>query len=677
MAYPFAADNASVVDTAPSVCANIPSNCASGPNDLVRPQAQTTTNLELDLDGRDLAERALALGLAVEVVSFGEHRTQSAQPRALHFTNWHPSARQPHTFNDFELTGQDGRSGTQRQLSRDLETVLAPVDPEMSGGGSVITVGLYDRGACLVTLPGYRKDTLAPLDPIELAAALRLPLDSVQTVHGGGQLAFISFVVDAASLDAAFAARGMRRDYAQQVREDDRLILPGSRLAAHRMGSGHGKPARSWGAPAGDDTFLAALAGPPAQATYELVRAICDDASIPALLRENAERQVRAARETAQEAPWVRQSITRATFMAKPPQPDYVSGLIPHGQVGIVWGVRGVGKSTALLSIGALLALGRTFDGQSCQRHLVLYVSGDDSPRDLGVRAEAIRQRFGLTDADPFYVECGAPQLANLAAEAAFAAYVEELANRHPGLPILIILDTLSAVLGGGGVDDTRRDVKPVLAACHRLARRFEATIAITQHPIKKGTECRGDAVILDDTAFTLAVSMDRAGQIIMTCERLKTGPEGATLTGRHVTVTVPHDDGTLHQANVIEWTALTPPGAAKSVSPARAAPKVPTPCQHRLNLLAAFEKAFAGNPIKHFDEAGQVVEAARFTDVRTLFEANYPDTNDAETSTIRGAWRRARIALTDEGELAWTGSKRDSVIYRPAAATQPLQEAA
>ncbi|MER2266818.1 AAA family ATPase [Methylobacterium oxalidis] len=497
----------------------------------------------------------------------------------------------------------------------------------------------------------------------ECAAALGMPLASMLVAHRIGEgPQDMAIVVAADSIAPALAGAQINPRFASDPAKSSRgpwecaFPLPGNFTRQW-----------FWSTPASQDAFFANLISPPPMSAA-LARAISGGADelwhmVCSYAQEARER---AASEAAQEAErqrltaaWCPVPITLASLTADPPRPDLVPGLIPQGVVGVVYGEPGSGKTFALLSIGAHLARGLTLDGQQRPACLVICASGDDDRRDFGVRAQAVRQRYGLVDADPFHVCGSVPNLRDPTAVEAFTAYVAQLADKHSGLPILIILETLSAVLGPDGDDASRLDVKPVLEAASRIARQFDATIVLTHHTTKGGDQWRGDSTILADTAFMVAVEPQRGEGTRLRSTRIKSGRKGATLHGRRVPFTISLGSGEEASTAVMEWVRFAPPSDAPQVASqansaqpeAGGTDQRTTAASERTDALVhAIRKAIATAPVAHDDDRGRLIRAAPFSAVQEAFYSALLGPQPRRGSAHRNAWMRALKALLSSG---------------------------
>lgn len=624
--------------------------------------------VSLDLEDRALIDKALALSLPLEVVSFGD----GDAPTQYFHDDTPRNVGEPSSFS-VSVSGRVFRS--QREASCDPAVVLGKLPKHQTGRGHIITAALGEKGARLIpVVVGWLPDPTPSAR--EIAAALKVPLESVIVECREDKLMAVGIVVDDASLRALFYEAGLALPTDWRIGQSDRIILPG---LPHAPGDD-----RYWEAPAGLDAFLRALAAAPAKASPELASYVSNPNRLPQLLREYMERKAADQLSVDHAAAYSPIPVTRASLLADPPRPDHVAGILPRGVVGVFYGSPGCGKTFALLSIGALAARGLTPDSQPC---LVIYASGDDDRGDLGLRADAMRQLHGLTEADPFYVWSGVPDLRDPLAVASFTSHVADLVERHPGLPVIIILETLSDILGVDGDDASRLDIKAVLASCRGLSRRFgDATVVIAHHTTKGGDVWRGDSSILANTAFLVSVEAKGNDRTQLTAERIKSGPSGSVLIGRRAPAMVSLDDGTRFETRAMEWISHSPPGAARASrqatdghpygadeSEGQGGDTPPSPGRTRETaLLQAVRDCLERELIEHDDGTGHRVMAAHADAVREAFRVQVYGDADTRPDTVRKAFRRSLDDLSgSDGPLRTSADRKLLWLPEPEPAVQ------
>jgi hypothetical protein len=130
-----------------------------------------------------------------------------------------------------------------------------------------------------------------------------------------------------------------------------------------------------------------------------------------------------------------------------------VENLLEAGRLYEFFGKWKSGKSLVAADMAAHLSIGRPWLGRRVVTSLVVYIAGE-AVDDITGRFAAWRLRNGVTGAQPVYVRTHPASLADGEDADWIASEVEALSSRHPGLPVLLIVDTLARNLGPGVAED-------------------------------------------------------------------------------------------------------------------------------------------------------------------------------------------------------------------------------
>ncbi|MDR7040484.1 hypothetical protein J2X36_005267 [Methylobacterium sp. BE186] len=625
----------------------------------------------LDLDDHALVNRALALALPLEIVSFGDG---SARTRYSHNDQYEGHSRL-YAF-DLALLGRTFRS--RREASCDPDVVLGQLPKHQTGRGHLITAALGARGARLVTLdtpPGLYPDTAAA----DIAAALRMPLESVVVERRGGELEAIGFVVDDASLRALFPEGGPAFPYAWQI-DDARIILPG---LPHADGDD-----RSWDAPAGLDAFLCALAAPLAKASPELARCVANDDRLPQLLR------ARAAPKTVGPLPIDYAdddgNITLATRRSPLPR-MILEGFIPRVGLVVFAGPSHAGKTWAIASLHAYIARGEAVAGATTAKALTIHLTADDPHDSFLARIQGFQQAHGL-DGMPYVArsvrdkplpgQVGRFDPRNPAQRAALIAYVRHHQAQHQPSATLISIETLRKIMGGGSPKNDQ-DVDQLYAALEEIAQACDAVVLVSHHPPKSETSAfAGDGSIYNGSDAFIEVQPFGARGIRLTADKLRAGPNGAILEGQRVDFTYTDSDGTEVQSALIEWRryipAGSPRGAQRTAGDRQAGEDQdgdtpPNPARTRETaLLRAVRECLDREPVEHDDGTGHRVMAAGADAVREAFRVLVYGEADTRPDTVRRAFQRSLGALSGSaGPLRTSAGRKLLWLAEPEPAGQ------
>jgi hypothetical protein len=243
-------------------------------------------------------------------------------------------------------------------------------------------------------------------------------------------------------------------------------------------------------------------------------------------------------------------------------EPFYlVKGLIPQRGITVIWGPPKCGKSFWTFDILAHVSLGWDYRGRKVRLGPVVYCAfeGGDG---FGARAEAFRRRrlAGEPKVIPdFYL---------------VAARIDLIAN-HPELiaairaqldpdctPVAIALDTLNRSIRGSESDD--RDMSAYVDAADAIRRAFDCAVIIVHHCGIDDRRPRGHTSLTGAADAQLAVKRDNGGNIVVSVEWMKDGPEGDIVISRLVTLEVGHDSAgdPISSCAVIAFEGV-PPGTA------------------------------------------------------------------------------------------------------------------
>ncbi len=573
------------------------------------------------------------------------------------------SAGIPVRIDPADLTGTTGAPGLRFDGRSLLAIGSGPAASTDMGKVLNCTFRTYDVGRIVATEASQLGVRLIPIrfqtnetwTPERIAAALDMPLASLLLAHEDGEITAMAFVVEADSIERALDGASMHPLY--QVHDPSRGAERSFPLPGNRVGRWH------WSAPAGDDAFRANLTAP-APLSDILALAISGDEHnlyrvlamrADSLREEEAQTAAQAEQRQRLALAYSPSRLTLATLLANQPLPDLVPNFIPNGGLGIIYGDHSAGKTFAALDIAARLAAGLTITGQPCARHLVIYASGDDDPRDMAVRVAAVQHKYGLTEADPFIALDSVPNLRDPLGREAFEAVVEHYAGQFPGLPIAIFLDTLSITLGPDGDDAIAPHVGAAFGAARAIGRRFDATVSFLHHTTKNGNDYRGHGVIGANANFVVYARGTRSGGIKLTSEKLKSGAKGTTIEGHRVPTAVAIGNGTTAGTLTMEWEAPVSPGhqPAPGSPDTPAAPRpAPARAQHEMALLAAISASTAAIPIRTSDATGHPVEATPLSEVRKRFnEAAQPAHGMAFPRALKALEARGAVELGGDGK--------------------------
>jgi KaiC/GvpD/RAD55 family RecA-like ATPase len=257
-------------------------------------------------------------------------------------------------------------------------------------------------------------------------------------------------------------------------------------------------------------------------------------------------------------------------------KPRYlVHGLIPRVGLTVIYGPPKSGKSYWTLDLLMHVALGWNYRRRRVQQGPVIYAAFEGQ---FGFRArcEAFRQRRLSEQAGnvPLYL---VPVQLDLVKDASDFVHAIRDALREVS-PAAIVLDTLNRSLRGSESSD--QDMSAYVRAADRIREEFECAVLVVHHSGVDASRPRGHTSLTGAADAQLAVKRDGAGNVIVTVEWMKDGPEGETI----VSVLESFEVGQDAEGEVITSCIVKPADAVPSAH-ARG-PRLTANQQSMLNIL-------------------------------------------------------------------------------------------
>lgn len=207
-----------------------------------------------------------------------------------------------------------------------------------------------------------------------------------------------------------------------------------------------------------------------------------------------------------------------AQFSAGPPPEWHIRGVLPKGELCVIFGESGSGKSFAVLDMVAAIATGKEWCGRPVTQGKVVYVVAEGRA-GFRKRLDALKEYRGidLTKID-LGIVADCPDLLHGDEEELAAAI------KAAGGASLVVIDTLARVMAGGD-ENSGAEMSDVLAACKRIHEETSATVLLVHHSGKdrakgargwSGLRAAADAeleVIRSGTARRIRVSKQKDGE--------------------------------------------------------------------------------------------------------------------------------------------------------------------
>ncbi len=232
---------------------------------------------------------------------------------------------------------------------------------------------------------------------------------------------------------------------------------------------------------------LAAGAKEPARTT--------DDMFPPDFIRQVVADMAAKAGATPRRRTLIERRVNAASLAGKtPPAREwFVPDWIPNGQVSLVYGDGGVGKSLVATHLAVCAAAGVPWFARSVKRGVVEFITAEDSADELHRRVADISRENGIpiermdglnlysfADADAIMAALqGDGQLV----KTGFYDEVETVCKASK--PVAVVLDTLADIYGGNEV--IRQQVRSFIAMLRKIAIDNNCAVIVLAHPSLSG----------------------------------------------------------------------------------------------------------------------------------------------------------------------------------------------
>jgi hypothetical protein len=204
-----------------------------------------------------------------------------------------------------------------------------------------------------------------------------------------------------------------------------------------------------------------------------------------------------------------------------------IKGLIPRVGLVVVWGPPKCGKSFWTFDLAIHVALGWEYRGRRVHRGAAVYCAFEGAD-GFKARAEAFRRRHLTADHGPIDFHLIAAR-ANLVAD--HAELIRAIRVQLAHSPALVVLDTLNRSLQGSESKD--EDMAAYVKAADAIRDAFHCAVIIVHHCGVEGTRPRGHTSLTGAADAQLAVKRDATGDVLVTVEWMKDGPEGDAIASR------------------------------------------------------------------------------------------------------------------------------------------------
>jgi hypothetical protein len=215
-----------------------------------------------------------------------------------------------------------------------------------------------------------------------------------------------------------------------------------------------------------------------------------------------------------------------------------IKGLIPRTGLVLVWGPPKSGKSFLVFDMVMHVALDQLYRGRRVRGGPAVYCAFEGQS-GFQARKEAFSSEFLAKNTKnvPFYLQPVTIDLVNDASE--LTKVIRQTLGKVK--PMVIVLDTLNRSLRGSESSD--QDMSAYIRAADSLREVFDCGVIIVHHCGLDANRPRGHTSLTGAVEAQLAVDRRSTGEISMTVEYMKDGPEGDRIVSRLKQVQVGVDD--------------------------------------------------------------------------------------------------------------------------------------
>lgn len=182
------------------------------------------------------------------------------------------------------------------------------------------------------------------------------------------------------------------------------------------------------------------------------------------------------------------------------PVQELVGGLIEKGIVNFLNAIGGASKSRLAIQIGTCIDAGVPVFGRSVERSSFIYLSGEDSPEEVGRRIHAICRRLKINPPSARVRDFTRPGKARWFAVVGdtvepqdfYYEFVDHM-RTIPGHKFVVVDSTYNFLLFTGNAKINEASVMAAIGAMQQLCYDADCTLLMLWHPSQAGSE-RGDA---------------------------------------------------------------------------------------------------------------------------------------------------------------------------------------
>ena len=230
--------------------------------------------------------------------------------------------------------------------------------------------------------------------------------------------------------------------------------------------------------------------------------------------------------------------LTLDQILAQPDVEPLVPGVINAGEIGMLFGDPGAGKSFIALALGLAVAGGEHWAGRKATEGTVLYCAleglagfRDRIPAALGKDTSGkVRDRF-------FAIGSGV----DLSSAVEATRLVSAIEEKIPEKPSLLVIDTLHRAAPGSD-ENSAQDMGALIASCDTIREKFGTAVLLVHHSRKASDTYRGSTALHADVDVMMKATKTEADsnpRVVLTSLKVKDGEPFGDITFEMVPVSL------------------------------------------------------------------------------------------------------------------------------------------
>jgi hypothetical protein len=199
--------------------------------------------------------------------------------------------------------------------------------------------------------------------------------------------------------------------------------------------------------------------------------------------------------------------IALSDLASHPPPKPLIGNTIDQGNLAILYGAWGLGKSFLAIDWAACVATGRPWQSRPTERARVLYIAAE-GVHGFGKRTHAWQRAWGKAIPDDQFIIY--PEPVDLMNRAEVTDLVDCVKAERYGF---VVVDTLARCIVGAD-ENTSRDMGVAIDSLDRI-RRASGTVLAVHHPGKDGKTLRGSSAVEGAADTVYRMTTDGGGFIL------------------------------------------------------------------------------------------------------------------------------------------------------------------